>query len=137
MITSSTTIPNQPSQPIPRASGGGTTLPGPRSSPCRGAYGGWLPVGCVSHLPDLDRDPDCVAQVCGNYHPAMENLLQRMPKAELHLHLDGSLRPSTSLELARERGLDQGMDEPAMRKRLTAPMPCVDQLQLLEAFALP
>ena len=43
------------------------------------------------------------------------DLLARMPKAELHLHLDGSLRPSTALELARERGLDEGMDLAAMR----------------------
>ena len=64
-------------------------------------------------------------------------LIARMPKAELHLHLDGSLRASTALELARERGLDQGMDVGAMRVRLTAPMPCVDQRDLLRAFDLP
>jgi len=61
----------------------------------------------------------------------------RWPKAELHLHLDGSLRPSTALELARERGLDAGMDLDAMTARLQGPSQAVDQAQLLEAFDLP
>lgn len=34
--------------------------------------------------------------------PITRTLLEQLPKAELHCHLDGSLRPSTMLELARE-----------------------------------
>ncbi len=32
--------------------------------------------------------------------PATADLVARLPKAELHLHLDGSLRPATALRLA-------------------------------------
>jgi len=38
-------------------------------------------------------------------NPAFIEIVQRMPKADLHCHLDGSLRPSTLLELSAERGL--------------------------------
>lgn len=69
--------------------------------------------------------------------PETRRLVESMPKAELHLHLDGSLRPATALELARERGLDEGLDVAGMRSRLVAPERCVDQAELLRAFDLP
>ena len=60
-----------------------------------------------------------------------------MPKAELHLHLDGSLRVGTALELARSRAIEAPGTWRGMFGALVAPMPCRDQAELLRAFDLP
>src|SRR6187549_1182911 len=69
--------------------------------------------------------------------PATDRLLEAMPKAELHLHLDGSLRVGTAMELARSRGVDAPTTWRGMFDALVAPMPCRDQAELLRAFDLP
>jgi adenosine deaminase len=69
--------------------------------------------------------------------PAVQILLEDMPKAELHLHLDGSMRVGTALELARSRGIDAPRTPEEMAAVLVAPMPCANQAELLRAFDLP
>lgn len=69
--------------------------------------------------------------------PDLDALFVGMPKAELHLHLDGSLRVDTAIELARSRGVDAPLDHAGMAAELIAPMPCRDQAELLRAFDLP
>jgi adenosine deaminase len=68
---------------------------------------------------------------------SIRRLIEAMPKAELHLHLDGSLRVATALELALTRGIDAPTTWAGMSKLLIAPMPCRDQAELLRAFELP
>jgi adenosine deaminase len=62
-------------------------------------------------------------------------VLRTLPKAELHQHLDGALRPATAVELAADAGIPLSADE--ARSRLVAPPRCRDQAELLTYFDLP
>jgi adenosine deaminase len=64
-------------------------------------------------------------------------LTRAMPKAELHLHLDGSLRVDTALDLARTRRVDAPLTFAGMRQLLVVPEQVTDQGELLQAFDLP
>jgi adenosine deaminase len=68
---------------------------------------------------------------------ARRRLLETMPKAELHLHLDGSLRIATAIELARTRGIDAPDDWFGMSEALVGEMPGTSQAELLKRFDLP
>lgn len=64
--------------------------------------------------------------------------LKRMPKIDLHCHLDGSLRPQTVWELGRELGLaktDCNLDE--LCRELVAPADCDSLDTYLRRFELP
>ncbi len=61
--------------------------------------------------------------------------LRSLPKAELHQHLDGALRPATAVELAAEIGMRLTLDD--ARTRLIAPRRCTDQAELLTYFDVP
>ena len=69
--------------------------------------------------------------------PALRRLAAAMPKSELHLHLDGSLRIETALELARSRGVDAPASYGAMFDALVAPAQGASQAELLTRFELP
>jgi adenosine deaminase len=68
---------------------------------------------------------------------SLRALTLAMPKAELHLHLDGSLRIDTALDLARTRGVTAPATFEGMRSVLVGPDQVADQAQLLLAFDLP
>lgn len=70
-------------------------------------------------------------------HPpvAEQTTFRALPKAELHQHLDGSLRPATAVELAAELGIDLARDEAV--RRMVGPERCASQAELLAFFDMP
>jgi adenosine deaminase len=91
------------------------------------------------------RRPETREDVRGPFAPSLGGplpdsivrLIERMPKAELHLHLDGSLRIDTALDLARTRGVDAPGTWAGMSAALVGPPRGPDQADLLRAFDLP
>jgi len=57
-----------------------------------------------------------------------DRLIAALPKAELHLHLEGAIEPATAVELAARHGVRLTQDEVAARYSY------VDFLGFLEAF---
>jgi adenosine deaminase len=62
-------------------------------------------------------------------------LLERLPKTDLHCHLDGSLRLSTILELAEQQGVDlPAKTEAELAKAIHLGEVCDDLVEYLKAF---
>jgi adenosine deaminase len=95
------------------------------------------PAAPAPELAPLEEDVLGPSAAGGPVGPDIRELVAEMPKAELHLHLDGSLRIDTALELARTRRIEAPRTRAGMVGALVAPPRCTDQADLLRAFDLP
>ena len=63
------------------------------------------------------------------------DVMKRLPKAELHLHLDGAVRPRTILELAKEQGVElPTFDEEELTKLVCVRADCEPLVEYLRSF---
>lgn len=66
---------------------------------------------------------------------SIQQLIAEIPKSDIHLHLDGSVRPATILALAEEQGIDLGVkDEADLVRRLMPGEDCASLEEYLQAF---
>lgn len=63
---------------------------------------------------------------------------EKLPKIELHCHLDGSVRPETIIELAKIEGIKlPSYDIETIKNIMIAPMECTSLNEYLEKFEIP
>ncbi|MDR3597397.1 adenosine deaminase [Clostridium sp.] len=61
-----------------------------------------------------------------------------LPKIELHCHLDGSLRPETIIDIAKNEGIEiPSIGISDIQREITAPLECKSLDEYLKTFAIP
>ena len=60
-----------------------------------------------------------------------------LPKIDLHCHLDGSVRPDTIIDLAKQYDIELPADRDAVVESLTVPEDCKNLDEYLACFSLP
>lgn len=77
-------------------------------------------------------------QAAETYHSLSVNeVISRMPKAELHVHLDGCLRVETVAELALEQGIELPVSREQLRSACVVPEDCPSLAEYLDRFVIP
>jgi adenosine deaminase len=72
------------------------------------------------------------------YHSLPVNeIISRMPKAELHVHLDGCLRVETVGALAAEQGIELPVPQDRLRDACVVPEDCPSLAEYLDRFVIP
>lgn len=62
----------------------------------------------------------------------------KIPKIELHCHLDGSVRPETIIDIAKKDGINiPSFDKEEMKEELIAPLNCESLDDYLKRFSIP
>jgi adenosine deaminase len=84
----------------------------------------------------VSKDGSGVGAPTGRQIRVTRALLERLPKAELHVHLDGSLRPETLLELAAEYGKPLPVADPDALRSYMHVRDAVNLVEYLDRFAV-
>ncbi|MGX7245009.1 adenosine deaminase [Enterococcus quebecensis] len=63
-------------------------------------------------------------------------LVKKLPKIELHCHLDGSIRPETLRKIAEQQDISLPTDDGQLKQLLVAPKDCQDLNDYLKRFEL-
>lgn len=85
--------------------------------------------------PDKGQSPSEILNGSARKHKSLSlDLIRRLPKPELHCHLDGSVRISTIIQLAKEQGVELPSFKESELKKLVEAKHCNSLVEYLRGF---